>query len=76
MQTTIKTIVEFEPVSTTITIASNMLYTSRIINTKLTKLNIELSNNLQEALAKVDRISLLSNDNYLMLAEIQVSAID
>lgn len=74
MQVTIKTKVGLESLTTTMTIEEYMLYTSRLYNSKLIRLNVELNSTIKDAIEKAERISKLSNEMYCMLANVQDEA--
>ena len=71
MQIIMKTKVDFESLTTTMTIEETMLYTSRLYNNKMIRLDVELNGTLKDMIEKADRVSKLSNEIYCMLAKIQ-----
>lgn len=72
MQTIMKTMIEFNEVSTTITIEEYKILTSRIIGvSKMVRLYVELDGTMQDMIAKCERISKLTNEMYTMLSEVQ-----
>lgn len=60
-----------EPTSnTTMTIELTKVYTSRYINNKLVKLVVDLRGDLEDLIAKCDRVANLTDAMYKMLSEI------
>ena len=55
---------------TIVTLESDTIYTSRIVNAKVYAIESNVKD-LQELVAKVDRIAGLSDDNYMELSMIQ-----
>lgn len=70
MQTIIKYITPLdECITTSITIESDAIYTSRVINNKMFTIQVEITS-VNDMLAKCKRISQLTNDMYKILGTI------
>ena len=54
--------------TTTITIEPTKIYTSRLLDNKMVRLDVELDGTMADMIAKCERVSLLTNDMYKMLA--------
>ena len=59
--------------TTTITIEPTKIYTSRLLDNKMVSLDVELDGTMADMIAKCERVSLLTNDMYKMLANVQLS---
>jgi hypothetical protein len=72
MQAIMKSTMALEELTTTMTITETKLLTSRIVNNKMLRLNVELDGTMLDMLTKCERVSKLSNDIYLELSRISL----
>lgn len=59
--------------TTTITVEPAKICTSRLLDNKMVRLDVELDGTMADMIAKCDMVSLLTNDIYKMLANVQLS---
>ena len=73
MQAIMRTQVNFSELTTTITIEETKILTSRLLDNKMVRLDVELDGTMVDMIAKCERVSKLTNDMYKMLANVQLS---
>ena len=57
----------------TIDVVKNEMITSRLLNNKIYRINMNLDGTIGDLGAKVRRVSLLSDEDYITFAKIQLS---
>ncbi len=72
MQTRIYKEIRGITILTIVTISESKLITSRLLNNKAHRLDIELNGTIKDLLDKSQRVSEFTNDMYMMLSEIEV----
>jgi hypothetical protein len=73
MQVIMKTQIGYKSMSTTINIEEFRILTSRLIDSRLITLDVEVDGTIGNMIEKCERVSRLTNDMYKMLADVQVS---
>jgi len=62
----------YKTTKTTTTIEALTIYTTRIIDSRMYKLNVNIDG-IEDMLAKCERLAGLDDDTYKMLADVQLS---